>query len=192
MWSLYALLLIISRAEGGPWYKGWLLSGKCPDPDVQEAFDINKYLGIWYEIAKNPTIFQTGRCTQATYSLKSNGKMDVQHEEILSDGTVRKAESEAYPSQGVGADPAKMRISYFWLAPSAPYWVLSTDYDNYALVYSCLYFPFHVHTEYLWILSRKRQLSPDIMQQLNETLKSNNINVDNLKVSDQSMCSDDL
>ncbi|XP_009702376.1 PREDICTED: apolipoprotein D-like [Cariama cristata] len=57
--------------------------GPCPDPPVQENFNINKYLGKWYEIEKLPSSFEKGSCIQANYSLKENGKFKVINKELL-------------------------------------------------------------------------------------------------------------
>lgn len=52
--------------------------GACPATTAVTDFDLNKYLGMWYEIRSFPAIFQLGAtCVQAKYSLNSNGTVEV-------------------------------------------------------------------------------------------------------------------
>ncbi|KFM79275.1 Apolipoprotein D, partial [Stegodyphus mimosarum] len=54
------------------------------------------------------------------------------------------------------------------------YWILSTDYDNYALVWSCnhIWLTFqYARTENLWILSRKRTLPEETIKELHALLE---------------------
>ena len=52
---------------------GYLISrvsqGGCPHPDLQANFEVEKYMGLWYEFEKLPNNMQFGECTQAKYML---------------------------------------------------------------------------------------------------------------------------
>ena len=74
-------------------------------------------------------------------------------------------------------------------SPPAPYWVLSTDYDSYTLVYGCTDFLGLLHVDFAWILSRERTLSTDTVEELRSILMSHGIPGDKLLVGDQSICS---
>lgn len=53
--------------------------GPCPE-NVQsvETFDVERYLGIWYEYAKYPAAFEgPGSCIVAKYSLNEEGNLNV-------------------------------------------------------------------------------------------------------------------
>ena len=57
-----------------------LFFGKgCEHPDLEQEFDINRYLGVWYEIYKDPSFYweKGGECTTATYTLKDDGNVNV-------------------------------------------------------------------------------------------------------------------
>ncbi|XP_025232638.1 apolipoprotein D [Theropithecus gelada] len=178
---LSALAGLFGAAEGQAFHLG-----KCPSPPVQENFDPNKYFGRWYEIEKIPTTFENGRCIQANYSLKENGKIKVLNQELRADGTVNQIEGEASPVNIT--EPAKLEVKFFWFMPSAPYWVLATDYENYALVYSCASIINLFRVDYAWILARNRHLPSETVDFLKNILTSNNIDVKKMTVTDQENC----
>ncbi|KAK2090919.1 hypothetical protein P7K49_030203 [Saguinus oedipus] len=72
--------------------------------------------------------------------------------------------------------------------PSAPYWVLATDYENYALVYSCTNLIQLFHVDYAWILGRNSYLPSETVGFLKNILTSNNISVEKMTVTDQVNC----
>ncbi|XP_071958966.1 apolipoprotein D-like [Antedon mediterranea] len=131
--------------------------GPCPEVTVQENFDVNRYLGIWYEAARFYTTFQKdSRCVVANYTLKDNG-----HINVLNSGY--------FPGEGYGSDvgdgkpnpdnPAKIGLKFNTLQPRGKYWVLDTDYDTYTLVHSCSSFFDLFNVQLNWILVRDSSLS---------------------------------
>lgn len=72
--------------------------------------------------------------------------------------------------------------------PDAPYWVLSTDYQSYALVYSCSDYLGFFHIDFAWILARTRVLTEDVIGKLHERLASAGVNTNRLTVTDQTGC----
>uniref|UniRef100_A0A674I8S1 Apolipoprotein D n=1 Tax=Terrapene triunguis TaxID=2587831 RepID=A0A674I8S1_9SAUR len=171
-------LLYITEGQTFKW-------GRCPDPPVQENFDVTKYVGKWYEIEKLPANFEKGICIQANYSLKENGKIKVINQELRSDGTINLIEGEAVQRDG---EPAKLSVSFYWAMPSSPYWVLATDYENYSMVYSCTTFIWLFHIEYAWILSRTPQLQSETVERLKNLLRSYKIDTEKIRPTDQMNC----
>ncbi|XP_004278821.1 apolipoprotein D [Orcinus orca] len=178
---LPALAGLLGAAEGQAFHLG-----KCPNPPVQENFDVNKYLGRWYEIEKIPVSFEKGSCIQANYSLMENGNIKVINKELRADGTVNQIEGEA--TQENITEPAKLAVKFFWFMPSAPYWVLATDYENYALVYSCTTIIWLFHMDHVWILGRNPYLPPETVTYLKDILTSNDIDIEKIAVTDQVNC----
>ncbi|XP_028609583.1 apolipoprotein D [Grammomys surdaster] len=164
--------------------------GKCPSPPVQENFDVNKYLGRWYEIEKIPASFEKGNCIQANYSLMENGNIKVLNKELRPDGMVNQVKGEA--KQSNVSEPAKLQVQFSALMPPAPYWILATDYENYALVYSCTTFLWLFHVDYVWILGRNPYLPPETISSLKYILTSNDIDIDKMTITDQANCPDFL
>ncbi|XP_008837238.1 apolipoprotein D [Nannospalax galili] len=164
--------------------------GKCPTPPVQENFDMKKYLGRWYEIEKSPVSFEKGVCNQANYSLMENGNIKVLNQEMRPDGTVNQIEVEAMQSNV--SEPAKLGVKFFQLMPPTPYWILATDYENYALVYSCTTIIWLFHVDHVWILGRNPYLPPETVTYLKDILTSNDISIEKMTTSDQVNCPDFL
>ncbi|XP_049888899.1 apolipoprotein D-like isoform X1 [Epinephelus moara] len=159
-----------------------IMPGRCPKPAVQENFDAARYLGKWYDIQRLPHTFQKGECCTANYSLKSPGVVGVLNKELLADGTINSISGSAMAKDP--SEPAKLSVSFFAFSPPAPYWVLSTDYDNYSLVYSCTDLGV-VHVEFAWIMSRQPTLPEETMEELHSTLSSIGVRVDKLVTTNQ-------
>ncbi|MEJ1283272.1 apolipoprotein D [Cricetulus griseus] len=160
--------------------------GKCPSPPVQEKFSLRKYLGRWYEIEKIPDIFEKGICNQVHYILLGNGDIKVLNNEIGPDGTENQVVRKAISNNLL--EPAKMKVKLFEFIPSSPYWILSTDYENYALVYSCTSVVRLFHVDYVWILGRTRFLSPNTIAYLKYILMSNDIDIKQMTAINQVNC----
>ena len=75
-------------------------------------------------------------------------------------------------------------IIYISGAPTAPYWVVDTDYDNYSLVWSCTDVLL-ANLEYAWILSRKRTLDDATVERSKQKLASFKVNTSGFIVTDQ-------
>lgn len=57
--------------------------GGCPNLPVVHEFDVNRYLGVWFEVQKYPFIFTLGgKCVTAEYGLTNDGKVSVFNKQI--------------------------------------------------------------------------------------------------------------
>uniref|UniRef100_A0A3B1KAJ7 Apolipoprotein D n=1 Tax=Astyanax mexicanus TaxID=7994 RepID=A0A3B1KAJ7_ASTMX len=101
------------------------------------------------------------------------------------DGTVSSIEGTAKAKDP--SEPAKLEVSFFEGVPPGNYWVLSTDYDNYTLVYGCTNYLNLFHVEFAWILSRGRSLPKETLVELQDILISNGIKIDTLTSTDQEL-----
>ncbi|XP_035527073.1 apolipoprotein Da, duplicate 1 [Morone saxatilis] len=175
---VFAFILPLIRAQVPHW-------GPCPEPAVQPAFTLKQFMGRWFEIAKLPAQFEKGRCIETNFTLKTDNSIRVVSSEILK-GELRKIEGT-----GVIEDlknPAKLGISYSYVLPYSPYWILSTDYVNTALVYSCTDVLRLFHVDFAWILGRTRTLPDSTVEKAKEIFANNNIDVSRMIASRQQGC----
>ena len=143
--------------------------------------DLNKYTGLWYEIAKIPNSFQD-QCaygTTAEYKLLEDGEIQVINKCYKSDGEADVAEGLAKVVDK--KTNSKLEVSFFSIFGFRPfwgdYWIIGLD-DNYqwAVVGS-------PNRKYGWILSRTPSLPDDTMQKIFALLKSQNYNPDTFEMS---------
>ncbi|XP_054706398.1 apolipoprotein D-like isoform X2 [Uloborus diversus] len=150
--------------------------GKCPSPKVQENFDMEKFKGKWYEIERTFSFLQIGAiCTSKTYndSGYEDGSIEVVYEGKSPLFKLNKS-MRLIATVPDTNDTAKMVLRLPDLSLHGQYWVLSTDYDNYALVWSCnhVWLTFrHMRTENLWILSRDRYMTEDTESKVHKLLE---------------------
>jgi len=136
--------------------------------------DVNRYMGKWYEIASFPQWFQKN-CTavSATYALRKDGDVDVLNEcrDKTLDGKLRSAKGKAWIVDR--ASNAKLKVRFFWPF-SGDYWIIDLGAEyQYAVVG-------HPKRNYLWILSRSRQMDPAEYDKILERLKQQHYDVTRL------------
>lgn len=136
-------------------------SSRTVDNTPIEAFDLNRYLGTWYEIARfNHSFERDVSACKAVYSLKKNGMIEVENMGIKN-GRVTKAVGRAKLTEA----PALFRVSFFGPFYS-DYRVLYINDD-----YTCALIG-SSSADYLWILSRSKEASmEDLSKVLNEATR---------------------
>lgn len=135
-----------------------------------EKFEVNRYLGKWYEIARNPNWFQKGCVlSTATYSLGPDGDIMVRNE-CTRDGQKNKVWQSSAIHYGQGI----FEIKATWLGPfqwvvdlfrdtNPNYVVLNTDYDSFSIVGT-------PDRKYWWILSRQPTLPESMIDEIKALL----------------------
>ena len=135
------------------------IGANCMAKDLEAitAFDLNKYLGKWYEIARLPAWFEKDMThVTATYSLKENGKVKVENAGIKK-GKQKLAIGKAKIAQD--ADTGHLKVAFFlWFY--ADYIIIDLDKEKYtyAMVASS--------KDYLWILCREPKMDANILDSL--------------------------
>jgi len=119
-------------------------------PSVVQSVDLNRYSGVWYEIARLPNPFEKNlKCISAKYTLRDDGKITVLNSghKISDPAEVKSSEGLAWiPDMDV---PAKLKVRFFWPF-SGNYWIIHLDKDyKYVLVGDPSF-------KYLWILCREK------------------------------------
>ena len=148
------------------------------DNSTVNEFDLSRYLGVWYEIARYDHSFERGMDnTMAEYILQDNGKVFVLNTG-WKNGKFKVAEGKAVYKDPVG-EPGAMKVSFFWFFYSE-YNVMLVD-ENYqiSLVGS-------KSDNYLWILSRTPEADPDLLKMVLSEAESRGYDTSKLIWVDQS------
>jgi apolipoprotein D and lipocalin family protein len=130
------------------------------DKTTVADFELEKFLGTWYEIARFDHKFERGLVgVMANYSMREDGMIKVLNSGYKNsfDGKFSKAEGKAKI-----ADPkimSKLKVSFFWIF-YADYFVLELDKDyKWAVIGSS-------SDNYLWVLSREPLLNASTLENI--------------------------
>jgi len=137
----------------------WCLAGCTGIPagiTPVDNFEIDRYLGTWYEIARLDHSFERGlRRVTADYSPGEDGGVGVLNRGLSDEGEWRSAEGKAY---FVGPDNiGHLKVSFFWPF-YASYIVFELD-DQYRYAFVCGY-----NRSYLWLLARAPNVDEAVRQ----------------------------
>ncbi|MET0068859.1 MAG: lipocalin family protein [Candidatus Thiodiazotropha sp.] len=123
-----------------------------------DDFDLDRYLGTWYEIARLDHRFERGLDNvTAEYSLRDDGGIDVVNRGYSSgDQAWKEAQGKAYFT----GDPATghLKVSFFGPFYSA-YVIFELDKSDYEYAFVCGY-----NRDYLWLLARRPSIDEEIIE----------------------------
>lgn len=166
-----------------------IMPGQCPDVKAMENFDPARYLGKWYEAEKYFFLFEFGgKCVTADYKLRDDGAIRVLNKQIdIFSGIQKEIKGEA--TQVGRSDEAKLSVRFPTLPVdvAAPYWVVDTDYDSYAVVWSCYEFGIF-HTVNSWILTRQQNPPKSVLDAAYDAIDKNRISRKFFLKTDQRDC----
>ena len=139
--------------------------------EVVDGFELDRYLGTWYEIARLDHRFERGLThVTAEYSLKEDGGVRVVNRGL--DGSAwKESVGKAYFVEN--ADVGRLKVSFF-----GPFYggyniaVLDADYQ-YAMVVG-------PSRSYLWVLARTPEMEPERLQELVDHARTLGFPVDEL------------
>lgn len=176
MKMLPSLLSIVGCMMVGPQASA---AGPEPLPTVSYV-DLNKYAGLWYEIASIPVFAQRG-CTNttATYTLRTDGTVDVVNacNSFFFRGPERVAKAIARVD-----DPetnAKLKVQFEGSPAEGNYWIADLDPDYQWAVVG------EPSTTYVWILSRTPTLDVGLTEELISQIESWGYDIERLNMTPQ-------
>ena len=139
-----------------------------------QDFDVNRYLGKWYEIARLDHSFERGLTDVYTiYSLRKDGGINVLNRGFdKNSGKWKQVLGRAYFVKGKTV--GRLKVTFFWPLYGG-YNVISLDHDNYS--YSLVCGP---TKSYLWILAREKTLSKSTIDKLVKTAADAGFNTEEL------------
>lgn len=140
--------------------------------NVVERVELDRYLGVWYEVARKPMSFQN-KCASdvtAVYTLNENGNVQVENSCVMKDGTSTSSLGEAFVDNA--PFNSKLKVSFLpdairWLpAGRADYWILKLDDDYQTVLVG------EPRRKYMWVLSRTKQPDQQVINEYLEYAKS--------------------
>ena len=139
-----------------------------------KVFDINKYLGTWYEIARLDHSFERGLTkVTAEYSLRDDGGVMVINKGFSpAEKRWKKAEGKAYFVRG--QDEGYLKVSFFGPFYGS-YVVFELDKENYQYA-----FVSSNNTSYLWLLARSPNVSKELLARFVRKSKALGFDTDSL------------
>ncbi|MDH3267684.1 MAG: lipocalin family protein [Ignavibacteria bacterium] len=145
--------------------------------------DLNKYIGLWYEIAKIPNSFQD-QCaygTTAEYKIDEDGDIIVINSCYEKDGSPNVADGLAkVVDKKTNSKLEVSFVSFFGIRPFwGDYWIIGLD-KNYQWV--VIGTP---SRKYGWILSRTTSLTDNTMEEIFSILKSQYYNPSDFELTMQ-------
>ncbi|XP_034183403.2 apolipoprotein D [Osmia lignaria lignaria] len=163
--------------------------GFCPDYVPMANFDMTKFLGVWYEAERYFQLTEVvSRCVMTNYTLGPDGKFRVSNEVTNRFTGIKRVLAGEIKKSASKAEEGKLTVKYtIPLAPETKYSVLETDYDSYAVLWSCSGIgPFH--TQNAWVMTRERLAPGTVLQKAYAVLDKYKISKTFFVKTDQEDC----
>lgn len=148
------------------------LSMFYPELEVVDNVDVERYMGVWYEIAKYPNFFQDAECinTTAEYSLNNDGTVKV----VNRCGPTGAEQSIEGAARIVDATTnAKLKVRFF--GPfEGNYWIIDLDPDYQWAVVG------EPSRRFLWVLCRTPAMNDAVYDEILSRLPEKNYEPDQL------------
>ena len=147
--------------------------------DVVEFVEIERYMGLWYEIATTPS-FQQASCfgTQAEYTFNAEqGWVDVVNTCLIGDSAGTPQQIQGTAELVDVETQAKLVVTFF--GQSAPYWVVALDGSEGDEPYqwAAVSVP---GKQVIWLLSRTKQMDELQRQTIESHLAERGFPIENL------------
>lgn len=144
------------------------------------SVDLHRYVGIWYEIARNPVIFEPKcACARQVLTALDDGKVGVYNtcDKRDPNGKLLEVRGTASPTD---ASDAKLSVDFGFLW-KGDYWVIALDPEyRYAVVTDRFGYS-------LYILSRTPTLEPSLFEKALAAAQSQ-VSIRRLKMTQQEGC----
>ncbi|KAJ8917799.1 hypothetical protein NQ315_010705 [Exocentrus adspersus] len=172
--------------------------GPCPKMSYMKNFNLSKFTGHWYEIERSFYLMELIQsCVNMDLMEDVKGRLEVSiNTKSTWSGGFSISEGIATPSK---KDPSLLlykvssklpRVINKYLPGAGFYQVLSTDYNRYAILYSCTNFQL-VHIDLIWIWGRTREIGAELRSKIYDLLTQYHLDSERLILPKNHNCTDD-
>ncbi|KAG7200009.1 hypothetical protein KM043_014430 [Ampulex compressa] len=164
--------------------------GACPIVEPVQDFQMGRFIGVWYAIQKTRT---ASKCVTYNYTRgEEPGEYTITQ---VSDHPVLGLTPLKHEYHYTGilsvpepSTPARMEVRFpLSVAGSASHVVFTTDYDNYAAIFTCQKMAF-AHRQSATILSRRRDLDKPYVDKIRQKLSTYGVDPFELSIIPQTGC----
>ncbi|XP_022900272.2 apolipoprotein D-like [Onthophagus taurus] len=165
---------------------------KCPKQEPIKDFNIDKFSGRWYEIERSFYVWELHtKCLSVDLQLKRPGIINISVNRLnrlsgskkLTGGLGIQAKKNPSIFQVKVASSLPKPVDQF-LPGAATYQVLYTDYETFAVIYSCSSYVLF-HYDRIWILGRNWDINAETRLNIYRFLTFRNIDNDRLIVTNK-------
>ncbi|XP_059609367.1 apolipoprotein D-like [Phlebotomus argentipes] len=164
--------------------------GRCPDYAPVSDFDKERFLGMWYEQERYFTLTELGsKCTSMYFERRADQKLYANNGIVNRFTNVQRIVSGQMTLFGRGTT-GKFNVRYTNtpIAYDTTFNVLDTDYDGFAVLYSCSSIIPFGHTDFVWLMTRDRLPAGEVLQRAYGTLDKYKISRTFFVETDQKDC----
>ncbi|XP_063831083.1 lopap-like [Ostrinia nubilalis] len=170
-------VFLLALCAGAATAAEFTLPGECPNVKLQENLDYTKFSGVWYNVASYAS---DGRSIYdcATLDFQEDNLGYTLRETYVNVDQGNRTQKSYFarvdPTFDAG-NKAKFIVSHEDgdKVLQFPFFILSTDYDHYAIAYTCKTLKKKQRTHYVftWILSRSKDaLQGEVLKQMEDAL----------------------
>ncbi|XP_046965143.1 apolipoprotein D-like [Vanessa cardui] len=171
--------------------------GKCPIYPQFPNYDIRRMTGTWYEVERSFHLMEiAASCTELNVMLNERGFL------LITVSTVNRWSGNRSTSNGIGIPSHNGSSSFRYklnnrmpyiigrMLPGAGHYnILFTDYDRFALVWSCTNFSV-AHSDRMWVLGRQRDIEAGLRAQIYAIIQELRLDPDRLILSKNNNCTE--
>ncbi len=141
--------------------------------------DLNKYAGLWYEIAHNPNKNEEG-CQNSVvrFSIREDGEIDILNScRDRKDGKLHHADARGWVVDA--SSNSRLKVSYFW--PFRKEYMIIDQGEEYEYAVFCT-----ADRKYIWIISRTPTISSDMLAKVISNIEKQGFNTGDLEYTEHS------
>ncbi|CAG9565650.1 unnamed protein product [Danaus chrysippus] len=144
--------------------------GQCENVQGIQNFNMSLFQGVWHEIEAYPKEQQSGQCISHNYTVTSARTLNLLSRNVFNQELGVTNSTVTFASNQETNGNLTITLNSGGQVITIPFIVLSTDYQNYALAYSCVNLTNDFRKVFSWKLSRNKFLSNESRLAINNAM----------------------